>query len=51
MAEVIWTERALDQLNEAVAYIALDKAGAAATLVEKVLSAVEHLPHFLQAGQ
>jgi hypothetical protein len=51
VAEVIWTEPALDQLNEAVANIALDKAGVEATLVEKVLSAVEHLPHFLQPGQ
>jgi toxin ParE1/3/4 len=48
VAEVIWTEPALDQLNEAVAYIALDKA---ATLVEKVLSALEHLPLFPEAGQ
>ena len=50
MAEVIWTEPAFDQLNEIAEYIALDKPGAASTLVEKVLSAVEHLQLFPKAG-
>lgn len=50
MAEVIWTEPAFDQLNEIAEYIALDKPGAASTLVEKVLSAVEHLQLFPEAG-
>lgn len=50
MAEVIWTEPAFDQLNKIAEYIALDKPGAASTLVEKVLSAVEHLQLFPEAG-
>ncbi len=50
MAEVIWTEPAFDQLNEIAEYIALDKPGAASTLVEKVLSAVEHLQLVPEAG-
>lgn len=50
MAEVIWTEPSFDQLNEIAEYIALDKPGAASTLVEKVLSAVEHLQLFPEAG-
>lgn len=50
MAEVIWTEPAFDQLNEIAEYIALDKPGAESTLVEKVLSAVEHLQLFPEAG-
>jgi len=50
VAEVIWTEPAFDQLNEIAEYIALDKPGAASTLVEKVLSAVEHLQLFPEAG-
>lgn len=50
MAEVIWTEPSLDQLNEIAEYIALDKPGAASRLVEKVFSAVEHLQLFPEAG-
>ena len=50
MAEVIWTEPSLDQLNEIAEYIALDKPGAASRLVEKVFSAVEHLQLFPKAG-
>jgi plasmid stabilization system protein ParE len=50
VAEVIWTEPSFDQLNEIAEYIALDKPGAASTLVEKVLSAVEHLQLFPEAG-
>lgn len=50
MAEVVWTGPALDQLNEIAEFIALDKPGAASSLVEKVISAAEHLQLFPEAG-
>lgn len=36
MAEVIWTERAVSQLDEIAGYIALDKPGAAARVAAQV---------------
>lgn len=50
MAEVIWTDPALDQLEEIAEYIALDKPGAASSLVKTILSTVERLEQFPESG-
>ena len=51
MAQIIWTEPALIDLNEIAEYIALDKLGAAQDLVEKVFSTVERLQEFPESGR
>lgn len=43
MAQIIWTEPALQDLNEIAEYIALDKESAAKKLVENVFARVELL--------
>lgn len=43
MAEIIWTEPALDDLDEIAEYIALDKLSAAENLVRKVFEKVDRL--------
>ena len=43
MAQIIWTEPALNDLNEIAEYIALDKAHAAETLVRSVFRTVQRL--------
>lgn len=50
MAEVIWTDPALDQLEEIAEYIALDKPDAASRLVKAIFSAVERLERFPESG-
>ena len=50
MAEVIWTDPALDQLEEIAEYIALDKPGAASSLVKEIFSTVERLELFPESG-
>lgn len=50
MAEVIWTDPALDQLEEIAEYIALDKPGAASSLVKTIFSTVERLVQFPESG-
>lgn len=50
MAEVIWTDPALDQLEEIAEYIALDKPGAASSLVKEIFSTVERLGLFPESG-
>lgn len=50
MAEVIWTEPALDQLEEIAEYIALDKPGAASSLVKEIFTSVERLEMFPESG-
>lgn len=51
MAQVIWTEPALYDLNEIAEYIALDKFDAAAHLVQEVFSAVERLEAHPSSGR
>lgn len=51
MARIIWTEPALDQLDEIAAYIALDKPIAAGKLVKRIFSSVEHLEKFPASGR
>lgn len=50
MAEVIWTDPALDQLEEIAEYIALDKPGAASSLVKMIFSTVQRLEQFTESG-
>ena len=50
MAEIIWTDPALDQLEEIAEYIALDKPDAASNLVSQIFSTVERLEQFPDSG-
>jgi toxin ParE1/3/4 len=50
VAEVIWTDPALDQLEEIAEYIALDKPSAASSLVKEIFSTVERLELFSESG-
>lgn len=51
MAQIIWTEPVLLDLNEIAEYIALDKPGAARHLVQKVFSKTERLEKFPESGR
>jgi plasmid stabilization system protein ParE len=51
MAEVVWTEPALQQLDAVAEYIALDNPAAASDLVNAVLDNVERLNEFPQSGR
>ncbi|OYY82253.1 MAG: plasmid stabilization protein [Hydrogenophilales bacterium 16-62-9] len=50
MAEVIWTESALADLDAIADYIALDKPDAASALVKRVFEHVEHLQSYPESG-
>lgn len=50
MAEVIWTEPALADLDAIADYIALDKPDAASGLVKRVFAHVEHLQSYPESG-
>ena len=51
MAEVIWTEPALQVLDAIAEYIALDNPAAASDLVQKVFDKTERLEDFPQSGR
>jgi plasmid stabilization system protein ParE len=51
MAEVIWTEPALQELNAIAEYIALDNPAAASDLVRQVFDKTGRLENFPQSGQ
>ncbi len=51
MAQVIWTEPALQDLNEIAEYIALDKLSAAKKLVQNVFSSTDRLEKFPKTGR
>lgn len=51
MAEIIWTEPAIFDLNEVAEYIALDKQTAAKKLVQTVFSTVERLVDYPESGR
>ncbi|MGR2737751.1 type II toxin-antitoxin system RelE/ParE family toxin [Billgrantia sp. Q4P2] len=51
MAEVIWAEPALTDLDAIAEYIALDNPAAASHLVEAVFDATERLHAFPQSGR
>lgn len=50
MAQIIWTETALEDLDAIAAYIALDKPGAAKELVRRVMARVDQLALFPRSG-
>ena len=51
MAEVIWTEPALQELDAVAEYIALDNPAAASHLVRDIFDKTERLEDFLQSGR
>lgn len=50
MAEIVWTNPALDQLEEIADYISLEKPEAASRLVKKLFTTVDHLEQFPDSG-
>ena len=51
MAEVIWSEPALAQLEAIIEVIALDKPEAAAAVTNRVFAATDNLSSFLRLGR
>jgi toxin ParE1/3/4 len=51
MAQIKWTEPALNDLDEIAEYIALDKPSAAKKLVQDVFNAVKRLKKFPESGK
>lgn len=51
MAEVIWTESALLELDLIAQYISLDKPSAAKQLIKKILSTTRQLELFPESGR
>ncbi|MCD2448849.1 type II toxin-antitoxin system RelE/ParE family toxin [Methylicorpusculum oleiharenae] len=51
MAQIIWTESALSDLDDIAEYIALDKVEAACRLVKHVFKNVGELEHFPELGR
>jgi len=51
MAEIVWTEPALDDLEQIAEYIALDKLSAAQALIQKVFSRVDLLSQSPNSGR
>ena len=51
MAEIIWTEPALSDLNDIAEYIALENVVAAKQLVQTIFSKVERLEAFPESGR
>lgn len=51
MAQVIWTEPALFDLEKIAEYIALDKPNAASILVKNVFSTVDRLEQYPESGR
>lgn len=51
MAQIIWTEPALNDLNEIAEFIALDKPSAAKKLVKEVFKSVKRLKDFPDSGK
>ena len=51
MAQVIWTEPALVDLDDIAEYIALDKPSAARKLVKDVFKSVKRLKQFPKSGK
>jgi toxin ParE1/3/4 len=51
MAQIVWTEPALRDIDEIAEYIALDKYSAAKNLVEQVFARVDQLQEFPESGR
>lgn len=50
MAEIVWTEPALSDLDAIADYIALDKPAAAAALVQRIIAHIGQLESFPEFG-
>jgi len=51
MAQIIWAEPALLDLDTIAEYIALDKPSAASRLIQKVFSSIDRLEQFPESGR
>ena len=51
MAQIVWTEPALNDLNEIAEYIALDKPSAAKKFVVDVFKSIKRLKKFPESGK
>ena len=51
MAQIEWTEPALNDLNEIAEYIALDKPNAAKKFVQSIFRTVDRLKDFPESGK
>jgi plasmid stabilization system protein ParE len=51
MAQIIWTEPALNNLNDIAEYIAVSNINAAEQLVENVFNKVQRLERFPESGR
>jgi toxin ParE1/3/4 len=51
MAQVIWTEPALAQLELIVGFIALDKPEAARAVAGRIFAATDHIVRFVRMGK
>lgn len=51
MARIIWTDPAVEQLDEIAEYIAIDNPSAAGELVQRVFESVERLEEFPNSGR
>ena len=51
MAQIIWTEPALSDLEAIAEYIAIDKPPAASQLVKKIFSSTDRLERFPESGR
>jgi toxin ParE1/3/4 len=51
MAQVVWTEPALNDLDEIAEYIALDKPDAARKLVKAIFESTKRLKDFPESGR
>lgn len=51
MAEIIWTEPALNDLNELAEYIALSNLAAAKSLTQKVFNKISRLENHPESGK
>lgn len=51
MAEVTWSRRALSQLDDIAGFIALDKPGAAARLVQQIFVETDRLADYPRLGR
>lgn len=51
MAEVIWTEPALQELDALAEYIALDNPAAASALIKDIFDKIERLENFPKSGR
>ena len=51
MAEVIWSEPVVAQLDTIAEYIALDKPDAARAVVRRIMEATDHLERFRRMGR